>query len=64
MGGESTKDFLRDKDTAKILVEDLLDKEKEDFKVMLGKHPSLFISNYCDIIGLNVVEHYINLKPN
>ena len=30
----------------------------------MGKHPSLFISNYYDIIGVNVVEHCINLKPN
>ena len=42
----------------------LFDKEKEDFKVMLRKHSSLFISNYCDITGVNVVEHYIHLKPN
>ena len=39
-------------------------KKKEDFKVMLRKHSSLFISDYCDITGVNVVEHYINLKPN
>ena len=47
-----------------MLAKDLIDKEKEDSKVMLGMHSSLFISDYCDITGVNVVEHYINLKPN
>ena len=47
-----------------MLAKDLTKKEKEDFKVMLGKHSSLFISDYCDITCVNVVEHYINLKPN
>ena len=42
----------------------MLDKEKEDFKVMLRKHSSLFISTYCDITNINVQEHDINLKPN
>ena len=63
-GGESTKGVLKEEDMEMMLAKDLTDKEKEDFKVMLGKHPSLFISNYCDITGVNVVEHYINLKPN
>ena len=42
----------------------MTDKEREDFKVMLGKHPSLFFLDYGDITGVNVVEHYIKLKPN
>ena len=38
--------------------------EKEEFKVMLRKHLSLLISDYCEITGVTVVEHQINLKPN
>ena len=64
MGGESTKGVLKEEDMEMMLAKDLTDKEKEDFKEMLGKHSSLFISDYCDITGVNVVEHYINLKPN
>ena len=62
-GGESTKGVLKEEDMEMMLAKVLIEKEKEDFKVMLGKHPSLFISNYGDITGVNVVEHYINLKP-
>ena len=62
-GGESTKGVLKEEDMEMMLAKDLTDKEKEDFKVMLRKHSSLFFSDYCDIIGANVVEHYINLKP-
>ena len=47
-----------------MLAKDLTKKEKEDFKLMLGKQPSLFISDYGDIWGVNVVEQYIKLKPN
>ena len=36
----------------------------EEFKVMIRKHPSLFISDYCEISRVTVVEHQINLKPN
>ena len=62
--GESSKAVLKDEDMEKMLANDLLDKEKEDIKVMLRKHSSLFISDYCDIIGVNLVEHYITLKSN
>ena len=61
--GESTKGVLKEEDMEMMLAKDLTDKEKEDFNVMMGKQPSLFISNYGDIIGVNVVEHYINWKP-
>ena len=64
MGGESTKGALKEEDMEMMLANNLIDKAKEDFKVMLEKHSSLYISNYCDITGVNVVEHYINLKPN
>ena len=64
VGGESTKGVLKDDEMEKMLAKDFLDKEKEEFKVMLRKHSSLFIPEYCDITGVNVVEHYINLKPN
>ena len=47
-----------------MLANDLLVEEKEDFKVMLRKHPSLFISDYFEILGVIVVEHQINLKAN
>ena len=64
VGGESTKGVLKEEDMEMMLAKDLTDKEKEDFKVMLGKHPSIFISNYGDITGVNMAEHYINLKTN
>ena len=64
VGGKSTKGVLKNEDMEKMLAKDLPDKEKEDFKVMLSKHASLFICDYCDITSVNVVEHYINLKPN
>ena len=47
-----------------MLAKDLSDGENEDFKVMLRKHSHLFISNYREILGVTVVEHHINLKPN
>ena len=47
-----------------MLAKDLSVEEKEDFKVMLRKHPSLFISNYCEISKVTLVEHQINLKAN
>ena len=64
MGGESTKGVLKDEDMEKMLAKYLIGKEKEDFKVMLRKYSSIFILDYCDITGVNVMEHYINLKPN
>ena len=47
-----------------MLAKDLSATKKEEFKVMLRRHPSLFISNYGEISGVMVVEHQINLKPN
>ena len=42
MGGESTKGVLKEEYMEMMLERDLIDKEKENFKVMLGKHPSHF----------------------
>ena len=47
-----------------MLAKDVSTEEKEDFKVMLRKHPSLFISDYFEISGVTMVEHQINLKAN
>ena len=55
VSGESAKGVLKDEDMEKMLAKDLPDKEKEDFKVMLRKQSSLFISDYCDTTGVNVV---------
>ena len=55
---------LRDDELEKMLAKDLTPAEKEDFKVVLRKYPSLFISNYSEIVGVTVVEHQINLKAN
>ena len=55
---------LKDEEPENMLAKDLSDGEKEEFKVMLRKHSHLFISNYREILGVNVVEHHINLKPN
>ena len=63
-GGESSQKELRDEDLEKMLAKDLSVEEKEDFKVMLRKHPSIFISDYFEISGVTVVEHQINLKAN
>ena len=45
-----------------MLAKDLSAAEKEDFKVMLRKHPSLLISDYDEIIGVTAVQHQINLN--
>ena len=52
-GGESSQKRLNDEDLEKILAKDL--EEKEDFKVMLRRYPSLFISDYGEIIGVTAV---------
>ena len=63
-GGESSQKELKDEDLEKMLAKELLATKKEEFKVMLRRHPSVFIFNYCEILGVTVVEHQINLKPN
>ena len=55
---------LRDDELDKMLAKDLTPTKKEDFKVVLRKYPSLFISNYSEIVGVTMVEHKINLKAN
>ena len=47
-----------------MTTKDLSAEERESFKVMLRKHPSLFISEYSKISGVTTVQHQINLKPN
>ena len=63
-GGESSQKELGDEDLEKMLAKDISIEENKDFKVMLRKHPSLFISHYSEISGVIVVEHTINLKAN
>ena len=62
--GESSQKEIKDEDLERMLAKDLSTEEKEEFKIMLKRHPSLFISDYCEISGVTVVEHQINLKPN
>ena len=62
--GECSKVGLKDEELDKMLAKDLSPEEKEEFKVMLRKHPSLFISDYCEISGVTAIEHQINLKTN
>ena len=62
--GECSKGELEDEELGKMLAKDLSPEEKEEFKVMLRKHPSLFISDYCEISGVTAIEHQINLKTN
>ena len=62
-GGECSQKELRDEDLQKMLAKDLSVEEKEDFKVMLRKHPFLFISDYSKILGVIAVQHQINLRP-
>ena len=63
VGGCSRKE-LKDEDLEKMIAKDLLEEERESFKVMLRKHPSLFILGYFEISGVTTVQHQINLKPN
>ena len=63
ISGVSQKE-LRDDELEKMLAKDLTPAEKESFKVVLRKYPSLFISNYSQISGVTMVEHKINLKAN
>ena len=55
---------LKDEDLEKMIAKDLSAKERESFKVMLRKYPSLFISDYSKISGVTAVQHQINLKLN
>ena len=63
-GGEDTKGELKDEDLEKMLSQDLSIEERDKFKAMLRRHSPLFISDYCEISGVTVVEHHINLKAN
>ena len=47
-----------------MFAKNLKDEEKTKFKIMLRKHSSLFSFDYCDILGVHVVEHHITLRPN
>ena len=62
--GKSPKKELKEEELEKMLAKDLTAQEKKDFKVMLKKHTSLFISDYSEITGVTAVQHQINLKPN
>ena len=55
---------LKDEALEKMIAKDLSAEEREDFKVMLRKHPSLFIFYYSEVSGVTIVQHQINLKPN
>ena len=62
--GKCSQKELKEEDLEKMLAKDLTTQEKKDFKVMLKKHTSLFISDYSEITRVTVVQHQINLKPN
>ena len=62
--GKSLKKELKEEELEKMVAKDLTTQEKKDFKVMLKKHTSLFISDYSEITGVTAVQHQINLKPN
>ena len=53
--GESSQKELKEEEREKMLAKDLTTQEKEDFKVMLKKHTSLFISDYSEITGVTAV---------
>ena len=61
---DDSRNKLKDEALEKMIAKDLLAEEREGFKVMLRKHPSLFISDYFEILGVIAVQHQINLKPN
>ena len=61
---EVSQKELGDDELKKMLAKDLTPAKKENFKVVLRKYPSLFISNYSGTPGVTVVEHQINLKAN
>ena len=62
--GERSQKEMKDEDLEKMLAKALSATEKEEFKVMLRNHPPLFIYDYCEILGVTMIEHHINLKPN
>ena len=62
--GKNLKKELKEEELEKMLAKDLTTQEKKDFKMMLKKHTSLFISDYSEITGVTAVQHQINLKPN
>ena len=60
----SVREELKDEALEKMIAKDLSAEEREDFKVMLRKHPSLFIFDYSEFSGVTAVQHQIHLKPN
>ena len=44
--GKNSQRELKEEELEKMLAKDLTTQEKKDFKVMLKKHTSLFISDY------------------
>ena len=61
---DDLRNELKDEALEKMIAKDLSAEEREGFKVMLRKHPSLFISDYSEISRVTAVQHQINLKPN
>ena len=59
---EGNVECLSDERMERMLAKDLTKDEKEEFKDMLKRHSSLFISNYEQISGVSVVQHHINVK--
>ena len=55
---------LKGEDLEKMIAKYLSAEEIEGFKVILRKHPSLFIFDYSKISGVTAVQHQINLKPS
>ena len=61
---DDLRNEVKDEALEKMIAKDLSAEEREGFKAMLRKHPSLFISDYSKILGVIAVQHQINLKPN
>jgi len=45
-----------------MLAKDLIEEEKRDYLTMLSKYPKLFITDYTQIVGVDSIEHRIELK--
>ena len=46
-----------------MLAKDLTVEEERDYLTMLSKFPKLFITDYTQIVGVDAIEHRIELKP-
>ena len=46
-----------------MLAKDLTLEEREEYLLMLRKYQNIFITDYSQIVGVDAIEHRIELRP-